>query len=167
MDDSISRRLLTLSSNEIRSLPVSFQALALDHIDVFGNPFESTPQEMSLSSGRLTMNVPTLLAVSAKCTIKFKLVISLYCWTSGFSFVFYSSLRYTEGDIPSTLITYLHESSTVCPCGKLCVDDGLPADGKINLLKVSGSVTGDKIVPMKMTLCSPACFQRFALKVIS
>lgn len=72
-NDCNSYRTLTLSSNEIQSLPVSFQALALDHIDVFGNPFESTPQEMSINPERLTMNVPTLLAASAKSIIKFKL----------------------------------------------------------------------------------------------
>ena len=80
---------------------------------------------------------------------------------------FFFRLKVSDGDIPSTLISYLHECSTTCPCGKLCVEDGLPADGRLNLLKVSGSVSGDKVVPMKMTLCTVACFQRFALKIIS
>lgn len=141
-------RTLTLSCNQIRILPESFQALALDHIDVFGNPFENSSQEIPLNPGSLTIRVATLLAISAKSTIKFK-------------------LKYTEEDIPYTLITYLHESSTICPCGKLCVDDGILSDGKINLLKVSGSVSGDKIVPVKMMLCTATCFQRFAFKMIS
>ncbi|XP_046437855.1 leucine-rich repeat protein 1-like [Daphnia pulex] len=143
-----SLRTLTVSSNEIRTLPESFQTLALDHIDVFGNPFEKIEQEIALNPESLNLKVPTLRAISAKSTIKFK-------------------LKYSEEDIPATLITYLHESSTTCPCGKLCIDDGLPAEGEINLLKVSGSVTGDKIVPMKMTLCTIACFQRFSSKVVS
>lgn len=162
-------RIFTVSSNEIRILPASFQNLALDHIDVFGNPFESI-QGASLNTASLTVRVPTLLAVCAKSTIKFRLTYTSWLdrfWTFTYIQLFTLRLKFAEGDIPSTLVSYLHESSTVCPCGKLCVDDGLPAEGKINLLKVSGSVSGDKIVPMKMTLCTPACFQRFALKVIS
>ena len=167
---------MTVSSNEIRTLPESFQTLALDHIDVFGNPFERFQQEIALNPESLILKVATLRAISAKSTIKFKLVLfSIYVFFLFFFYFVYFScqilfsyrLKYTEEDIPATLITYLHESSTICPCGKLCIDDGLPADGEINLLKVSGSVTGDKIVPMKMTLCTTACFQRFALKVVS
>ncbi len=63
-----------MSSNEIRTLPESFQTLALDHIDVFGNPFEKIEQEIALNPESLNLKVPTLRAISAKSTIKFKLV---------------------------------------------------------------------------------------------
>ena len=63
-----------MSSNEIRTLPESFQTLALDHIDVFGNPFEKINREIARKPESLTLKVATLRAISAKSTIKFKLV---------------------------------------------------------------------------------------------
>ena len=80
--------------------------------------------------------------------------------------LFFHRLSYGEGDIPTTLITYLNENVTYCPCGEICIDDGIPSRGSINLLAVSDSVSGDKIVPLEMRLCSNLCFQRFAFKVI-
>lgn len=75
-------------------------------------------------------------------------------------------LRPKEGDIPATLVAYLNEASTVCPCGHLFFDDGIVSEGGLNLLSVSDSVCGDKVVPMELTLCSSACLNRFALKSI-
>ena len=140
-------RTLTVSQNKIESLPVSFHALRLDHIDVFGNPF-NRERTVSLDPAGLIHRVPDLVAIAAKATITLR-------------------LKYGEGDLPATLITYLDESSTLCPCGRLLVEDGLPSAGSLNLLRVSDSVTGDKIVPIELTLCSPSCFHRFSMKVIS
>lgn len=96
------------------------------------------------------------------------IIVGLKCATCGSHLVGISSrrIRYDEGDIPSTLITYLHESSTFCPCGKLCVEDGIHSIGSINLLRVSDSICGEKIVPIDLTLCSTSCFERFSMKVI-
>lgn len=82
------------------------------------------------------------------------------------SYIFECRIKYSEGDIPITLITYLHEDSTFCPCGKLCIGDGIKGSGSLNLLRISSSISGDKVIPMEMTLCSAMCFHRFANKVI-
>ena len=90
---SLWNRTLTISSNEIRTLPESFQTLTLDHIDVFGNPFEKVQQEITLNPEDLTLKVATLRAISAKSTIKFKLVsISIYVYGFVLFFVCYFTL---------------------------------------------------------------------------
>lgn len=77
------------------------------------------------------------------------------------------SLKYAEGDIPLTLIAYLNEAYTVCPCGRICMEDGIVGGGLLHLLKVSASVSGDQVVPLELTLCSPACHNRFASNLLA
>lgn len=61
-----------MSSNKVASLPVSFQTLSLDHIDVFGNPFEVQQEKPRLGSLASMRTVGSLLALSAKSVITFR-----------------------------------------------------------------------------------------------
>jgi hypothetical protein len=64
-------RLLSLSSNQIPFLPASFQILNLDHIDVFGNPFETNDLKNDLPINKLGSRL-SLLSVAAKAVINFR-----------------------------------------------------------------------------------------------
>ena len=64
-------RLLSLSSNQIPFLPASFQTLNLDHIDVFGNPFETKDLKNDLPTIKLGGRL-SLLSVAAKAVINFR-----------------------------------------------------------------------------------------------
>lgn len=65
--------VLSASANQISKLPASFQTLALDHIDVSGNPFETEDVRPGHVVPRELINrASSLLSLAAKATIKFK-----------------------------------------------------------------------------------------------
>lgn len=143
-------RYLTISNNQLSSLPCSLMQCRLEHIDLSSNTFHIR-QEVAKqdSQSHWDVYVSNLVHIASKVVLKNK-------------------LYYAPHLIPWTLIEFLDNAHT-CVCGAPVVNDILHVDKAFDLKEFFRVVVFDSVtspglasssskVNFECYFCSPRCF---------
>lgn len=136
-------RTLSASRNRLHTLPASFPALQLDTLDISENELlEDGP-----GSARVHLeSIPTLLELAARSICKHK-------------------IPRQNAELPSMLLKYLN-TAKFCLCGQPCFDSYVHFLSRLDLSRVSRSVTavdssGRMHAPAEAFLCSYKCLEKY------
>lgn len=133
-----SLKYFSASNNKLVVLPPSFPKLALDSLDLFGNPFSASGLVRTCKN----LSLPSLKELAGR-------VIKT------------NRIPYDPYTLPVVLCHFL-DAAKKCLCGKPCMEAYLHYVATLNLHKVSGTITatdknGTTSVPVEAFLCSAKC----------
>ncbi|KAM8920925.1 leucine-rich repeat protein 1 [Pelodytes ibericus] len=141
-------RFLFATKNKLHYLPNSFKFLALEKVDLFGNPFvKATPMVPDI---QLKIPLP-LLECAARATVNYKIPHGPHL-------------------IPATLCQDLSVAKT-CYCGSPCLNSFIQVIVLMNLHQVSQTVVlvdtmGGTDAPVICYFCSLTCYSQFLDKYL-
>ncbi|XP_030071186.1 leucine-rich repeat protein 1 [Microcaecilia unicolor] len=139
----IKLRVFSAARNKLLFLPHSFQGLALENLDLFGNPFE----EANPLVPNIELKIPlSLFECAARAVVNYR-------------------IPYASHILPAHLCQELNVSKT-CKCGRSCLSSFICVTVTMNLHKVSHTVVlvdnmGGTEAPVICYFCSLDCYSQF------
>lgn len=136
-------KILTVSKNNLATLPGSIINLRLDYIDIDQNPFGCNAMvNIRESSSRIS-----LMEISANAVLKHK-------------------IPFKDDDLPRDLILFLRQSTKCCCCKNFCFENCYRGTRTFDVRRISETVIynqdgGCGSVPLEAKLCSAKCHATF------
>lgn len=138
---------LYANNNQFTNLPFSFSHLRTESVELNDNPFEFTIYS-NINSQTNEVKFPTLMEICARNVVN-------------------KQIRYSFGDIPSSLIEYL-DTNFDCMCGSSCFEYNFKITTMFDLNRIAKSFSyitingvSDNQIPLKIYLCSFKCYKKY------